>query len=92
MLRDIGVGFTKDIVAIPSNGRESKMSQKQTEESLQQRVNELLRVNPLGYAVEVTKQQSVEDFSRLLLTAEKELTASQARVDRLKWELEKARA
>ena len=68
------------------------MSQQQTQESLQQRVNELLRGNPLGYAVEGTKQQSVEDFSRLLLTAEKELKASQARVDRLKWELEKARA
>ncbi len=67
-------------------------SQKQTQESLQQRVNDLLRGNPLGYAVEVSRQQSVEDITSLLQRAEEELKAAQASVDRLKWELDKARS
>ena len=68
------------------------VSPQKTQESLQQRVNDLLHGNPLGYAVEESMQQSVEDFSILLQRAEEELKASQARVDRLKWELEKARS
>ena len=69
------------------------MSPQKTQESLQQRVNDLLHGNPLEeYAVEESMQQSVEDFSILLQRAEEELKASQARVDRLKWELEKARS
>ena len=69
------------------------VSPQKTQESLQQRVNDLLHENPLlEYAVEESMQQSVEDFSILLQRAEEELKASQARVDRLKWELEKARS
>ncbi len=68
------------------------VSPQKTQESLQQRVNDLLHGNPLGYVVEESGQQSVEDFSILLQRAEEELKAFQARVDRLKWELEKARS
>ena len=68
------------------------VSPQKTKSPLQQRVNDLLHGNPLGYAVEESMQQSVEDFSILLQRAEEELKASQARVDRLKWELEKARS
>ena len=69
-----------------------EQTQEQTQKSLQQRVNQLLRGNPVGYAEEVTKQQSIEDFTRLLQRAEEELKTSQSRVDRFKWELEKARS
>ena len=67
------------------------VSPQKTQESLQQRVNDLLRGNPLGYVVEESRQQSVEDISSLLQRAKEELKAAQASVDRLKWELEKAR-
>ena len=68
------------------------VSPQKTKSPLQQRVNDLLHGNPIEYVVEESMQQSVEDFSILLQRAEEELKASQARVDRLKWELEKARS
>ena len=68
------------------------VSPQKTQESLQQRVNDLLRGNPLGYVVEESMQQSTEDISILLQRAEKKLKAAQASVDLLKWELERARS
>ena len=68
------------------------VSPQKTQESLQQRVNDLLHENPLGYAVEESRQQSVATISSLLQSAEAELKAAQASVDRLKSELEKARS
>ena len=68
------------------------VSPQKIQESLKQRVNNLLSGNPLGYAVEDSRQQSVEDIFSLLQRAEEELKAAQASVDRLKWELEKARS
>ena len=68
------------------------VSPQKIQESLKQRVNDLLSGNPLGYAAEDSRQQSVEDIFSLLQRAEEELKAAQASVDRLKWELEKARS
>ena len=68
------------------------VSRQQTQESLQQRVNHYLRGNPLGYAVEEPKEESVEAIFSLLQRAEKDLKSAQERVDLLKWELEKARS
>ena len=68
------------------------VSRKQTQESLQQRVNGYLRGHPLAYAVEEPKEEAVEAIFSLLQRAEKDLEAAQERVDRLKWELEKARS
>ena len=68
------------------------MSPQKTKNPLQQRVNDFLHGNPLGYVVVESGQQSVEDLSILLQRAEEDLNASQARVDRLKWEMEKARS
>jgi len=61
-------------------------------ESLQQRVNGILRGSPLAYAVEEPKEESVEALFSLLQRAEEELKAAQNRVNRLRWELEKARS
>ena len=68
------------------------MPRQQTQESLQQRVNGILRGSPLAYAVEEPKEESVEAIFSLLQRAEEDLKAAQGRVDRLKWELEKARS
>ena len=73
--------------------------QQRTQESLQQRINEFLHINPVAYAIEEPKEESVEAIHILLQRAEKvleraeeDLVAAQERVDRLKWELEKARS
>jgi len=68
------------------------VSQSESQKSLQQRVNRYLRGNPLGYALEEPKEESVEAIFSLLKRAEADLEAAQERVDRLKWELEKARS
>ena len=63
-----------------------------TQKSLQQRVNDMLRGDPQGYVVEESGQQSVEDITTLLQKAEEELKTHQAKVDLLKWELERVRS
>ena len=63
------------------------MSRQKTPESLQQRINTLLRSNPIAFAIEEPKEESVDAISTLLGRAEKELRVAQERVDRLKWEL-----
>ena len=68
------------------------MSRQQTKVSLQQRVHDVLRGNPLAYAAEEPKEESIEAIFSLLKRAEEDLKAVQERVDRLKWELEKARS
>jgi hypothetical protein len=68
------------------------VSPQKTQKSLQQRVNDLLHENPIGYAVETPKGEAAEAISSLLHRAEEDLKAAQERVDLLKWELEKARS
>ena len=68
------------------------MHTQQTQKSLQQRVDHILRGSPLAYAVEESQVESIEAVFNLLQGAEEELKAVQERVKRLKWELEKARS
>lgn len=68
------------------------MSRQKTPESLQQRINTLLNSNPVTFAIEEPKEESVDAISTLLARAEQALKVAQERVDRLKWELEKARS
>ncbi|MDB4261634.1 hypothetical protein N9878_02070 [bacterium] len=56
------------------------------------RVNDYLRTNPLAYAVEEPMEESIEAIFSLLQKAESDLQIAQERVNRLKWELEKARS
>ena len=64
----------------------------ETQLSLHQRVDDLLHNYPLAYAVEEPKEESVEAIFTLLKRAEEDLKNAQERVDRLKWELEKAKS
>jgi len=82
--------LAKGIGAIPNNGRESIVSQQQSQESLQERIDDYLRGNPLAYAVEEPKEESVEAIFRLLQREEEVLKAVQERIARLKWDLERA--
>lgn len=68
------------------------MSKQKPERSLHQRVNELLHNKPVTFAIEEPKEESIEALLTLLNRAEKELESAQKRVDRLRWELEKARS
>ena len=68
------------------------MSRQKSPQSLQQRINILLHSNPVTFAIEEPKEESVDAISTLLARAEKALKVAQERVDRLKWELEKARS
>ena len=63
-----------------------------TQLSLHQRVDDFLHSHPLAYAVEEPKEESVEAIFTLLKRAEEDLKTAQERVDRLKWELEKAQS
>jgi len=64
----------------------------QTQESLQQRINGILRGSPPVCAVEESTQETVEALSTLLQRAGEELKAAQERVNRLMRALEKARS
>jgi hypothetical protein len=59
---------------------------------LQQRIDHYLRGNPLTYAVEEPKEESVEAIFQLLQREEKVLKAVQERINLLKWELEKVQS
>ena len=65
---------------------------KKTQAPLQNRVNDYLRTKPLAYAVEEPMEESIEAIFSLLQNAESELQLAQERVNRFKWELEKARS
>ena len=68
------------------------VSRQQTQESLQQRVDNYLSGNPLAYVVEGPTEETIEAVFNLLQRAEEDLKAAQDRVNLLKWELEKARS
>ncbi|MEM1155228.1 MAG: hypothetical protein AAGI44_13910 [Pseudomonadota bacterium] len=68
------------------------MSKQKSQGSLQQRINDLLHSNPVAFAIEEPKEESIEALSTLLARAEKELESAKKRVDRLRWELEKAKS
>ncbi|NCF17606.1 MAG: hypothetical protein GWP63_05135 [Haliea sp.] len=65
--------------------------QQKDQESLQQRVNEFLRGNSTAYVVEEVGEEAVEDIFIMVQKAEEDLRAAQERLDRLKWELAKAK-
>lgn len=67
-------------------------SQQQIHQSLQQRVDDYLRGNPIAFAAEEPKEESLDAIFTLIQRAEEDLKVAQERVDRLKWELEKARS
>jgi hypothetical protein len=64
----------------------------QTQESLQQRVNGILRGSSPVCAVEESMEETVEAISSLLQRAVEDLKAAQGRVNRLMRALEKARS
>jgi hypothetical protein len=68
------------------------MSRQESQESLQQRVSNILHGNPAAHAPEEPEHEPVEAISSLLEKAEEELKTAQQRVDRLSWQLEKARS
>jgi hypothetical protein len=55
--------------------------------SLQNRVDQYLKDQYIGYVSEPSETETVEDLFRMVKKAEEELSAAQERVDRLKWEL-----
>lgn len=65
--------------------------QQKDQESLQQRVNEFLRGHSTAYVVEEVGEEAVEDIFIMVQKAEEDLRAAQERLDRLKWELAKAK-
>ena len=66
--------------------------QPKNEESLHNRVNNYLRGKPMMYAVDDSDEAAIEAIFDQLLKAEEDLKAMQERVDRLKWELAKAKS
>jgi hypothetical protein len=68
------------------------VSRQQIQESLQHRVDNYLCGNPLAYVVEGPTEEAIEAVFSLLQKAEKDLKATQERVDQLKRVLEKARS
>jgi hypothetical protein len=66
--------------------------QQQTEESLQQRINDYLRGKPSDYASEESEEEIVKTLLGMLQKAEQDLKAAQERIDRIKWELAKSRS
>ena len=65
--------------------------QKKSLNSLHNRVNDFLRGKPETYLVEES-EDAIEAIFDLLHKAEVELKAVQERVDRLKWELARAKS
>jgi hypothetical protein len=66
--------------------------QQKNQNSLNNRVNEYLRGKPVTYAVEESEEAMIEAIFDQLHKAEEDLKAAQERVDRLKWELAKAKS
>jgi hypothetical protein len=66
--------------------------QQKNQGSLFNRVNDYLRGNPPAYETEESEQATVEAMLDQLQKAEEELRAAQARVDRLVWELDRAKS
>jgi uncharacterized protein YbcI len=72
--------------------RRPVVRQQQTEESLQQRINDYLRGKPSDYASEESEEEIVKTLLGMLQKAEQDLKAAQERIDRIKWELAKSRS
>jgi hypothetical protein len=68
------------------------VSQKETQESLRQRVDDYLQGNILTYAREASQEESVEIISNLPGRAKLDLKAANKRVARLKSELERTQS
>jgi hypothetical protein len=66
--------------------------QQKHNKSLHNRVNDYLRGQPMTYAVEESEDATIEALFGQLHKAEEDLKAVQERVDRLKWELAKAKS
>jgi hypothetical protein len=66
--------------------------QKETQESLRQRVDDYLQGSILTYAREASQEESVEIISNLLGRAKLDLKAAKKRVARLKSELERTQS
>jgi hypothetical protein len=61
------------------------------EKSLHTRVNDYLRGKPMPYIVDESEEATIEAIFDQLNKAEEDLKAVQERIDRLKWELAKAK-
>jgi hypothetical protein len=66
--------------------------QQKRDKSLHNRVNDYLRGKPMTYVVEEQEESAIEAIFEQLHKAEADLKAVQDRVDRLKWELAKAKS
>jgi cell division FtsZ-interacting protein ZapD len=66
--------------------------QQKDQNSLHKRINDYLRGKPMTYEVEESDQETVEAMLDQLQKAEEDLRAAQERVDRLVWELDKAKS
>jgi len=66
--------------------------QQKDEKSLHNRVNDYLRGKPATYAVEESEAATIEAIFEQLHKAEEDLKTVQQRIDRLKWELAKAKS
>jgi hypothetical protein len=66
--------------------------QQKNPNSLFNRVNDYLRGNPAAYEVEEPDQPTVEAMLEQLQKAEDDLRIAQERVDRLVWELDRAKS
>ena len=67
------------------------MLQKETQNSLQGRINDYLRGKPKEYAVEESGEEVAKAIFDCLKKAEEDLEDAQKRVKRLRWELVKAK-
>jgi hypothetical protein len=72
--------------------REAMMLQKDSEKSLHNRVNDYLRGQPATFVVEESEEATIEAIFDQLHKAEEDMKTVQQRIDRLKWELAKAKS
>ncbi len=68
------------------------MLQKDSEKSLHNRVNDYLRGQPATFVVEESEEATIEAIFDQLHKAEEDMKTVQQRIDRLKWELAKAKS
>ena len=68
------------------------VGQQEIEFSLHQRVSNYLRDKPIEYAREESEAEALDAMLDMLRKSEEDLQAAQERVDRLKWEVAKAKS
>jgi hypothetical protein len=66
--------------------------QQKKQKSLDSRVNDYLRGKPATFAIDESEDVAIEVIFDQLRQAEESLKSAQQRVDRLKWELAKAKS